>query len=148
MVQSGSRYVIAYLLWAVSVALAIVTLLAWRSSAMIALGVTQWDRYLEHALNQFGFLFLAIFGLVVIVFTEHYYRTGVEQQRLYLRFFWVTFIELVVLTLAHLVRLGGGLILDLPVAATLPFVGGELLLCIIAYLLYRRATQAYVAPSL
>lgn len=148
MVQSGTRYVIAYALWAVSVALAIVTLLAWRSSAMIALGVTQWDRYLEHALNQFGFLFLAIFGLVVIVFTEYYYRTGVEKERLYLRFFWVTFIEFGVLTLAHLVRLGGGLLLDLPVAATLPFVGVELLLCLIAFTLYRRATQAYVAPSL
>ncbi len=148
MVQTGSRYVIAYLLWTVSVALAIVTLLAMRSSAMIALGVTPWDRYVEHALNQFGFLFLAIFGLTVIVFTEHYYRTGVEQGRLYLRFFWITYIELAVLLFAHLVRLFGGMALDLPVMATLPFVAGELLFCIVALVLYRRAVRAYVSPSL
>ena len=146
MVQTGSRYVIAYLLWAVSVALAIITLLALRSSAMIALGVTPWDRYVEHALNQFGFLFLAIFGLTVIVFTEHYYRTGAEQGRLYLRFFWITFIELAVLLFAHLVRLFGGIALALPVMATLPFVAGELVFCIVAFLLYRRAARAYSPP--
>ncbi len=148
MVQTGSRYVIAYLLWAVSVALAIIGLLAWRSSAMIVLGVTQWDRYVEHALNQFGFLFLAIFGLSIIVFTEHYYRTGVENGRLYLRFFWITFIELAVLSIAHLVRLLGGMILDLPLMATLPFVAGEVGFCIISFLLYRWAVRAYVPPSL
>jgi hypothetical protein len=148
MIQNGSRYVIAYLLWFVSVALAITVLLAWRSSAMIVLGVTQWDRYLEHALNQFGFLFLGIFGLTVIVFTEHYYRTGVEKAQLYVRFFWVTFIELAVLTVAHLVRLFGGMLLELPLMATLPFVAGELGFCILAFLLYRRAARAYVPPLL
>lgn len=148
MVQTGSRYVIAYLLWAVSVTLAIVALLTWRSSAMIVLGVTQWDRYVEHALNQFGFLFLAIFGLSIIVFTEHYYRTGVEQSRLYLRFFWVTFVELMVLLFAHLVRLFGGMVLGLPMMATLPLVAGELGVCILAFWFYRRAVRTYVPPSL
>ncbi|MEZ4866201.1 MAG: hypothetical protein R3C14_33095 [Caldilineaceae bacterium] len=139
MVPNTSRYVLAYLLWAVSVALAFVMLLTWRSSAMIALGVTQWDRYLEHAINQFGFLFLAIFGLIVIVFTEYFYRTGVEQRRLFTRFFLITFLELIMVTLAHLVRWVGAILLNLP--ADPLFVVGEVALCGIAFWLYRRARQ-------
>jgi len=115
---------------------------------MILLALTPWDRYIEHALNQFGFLFLAIFGLIVIVFTEHYYRTGVEQRKLYLRFFWISFIMLVTLLFAHLVRLFGGMVLDLPMMATLPFVIGELGVSVLAFVLYRRARLAYVPPSL
>ncbi|MCB0087990.1 MAG: hypothetical protein KDE54_08755, partial [Caldilineaceae bacterium] len=93
--SNTSRYLLAYLLWFVSIVLAFVNLLKWRSSAMIILGITSWDRYLEHALNQFGFLFLAILGLIIIVFTEFYYRTGVEKNLLFRRFFLITLIELI-----------------------------------------------------
>ncbi len=148
MVQTGSRYVIAYLLWAVSVALAIVTLLAWRSSAMIVLGVTPWDRYVEHALNQFGFLFLAIFGLAVIVFIEHFYRRGVEQNRLFLRFFLVSFWEMLWLALVQLTALIGLVELALFTPARLLVVVGELVLCGVLYWCYRRAVNRYMPPLL
>jgi len=148
MVQTGSRYVLAYLLWAVSVVLAIVVLLSWRSSAMIILGITPWDRYLEHALNQFGFLFLAIFGLAVIVFTEHFYRTGVEKGRLFLRFFWISFVELLFLVVAHGARLIGMLLLSIPIGGTWPVVTAEILLCVLTFLLFRRAKANYVEPEI
>lgn len=148
MVQTGSRYVLAYTLWAVSVVLAIMALLSWRSSAMIILGVTPWNRYLEHALNQFGFLFLAILGLCVIVFTEYYYRTGVEKERLFIRFFFVTFVELLFLTGAHLARLVGSIMLEISVTGTWPVVAVELACCVLAYMLFRRATTNYVEPEL
>ncbi len=134
-----SRYILAYLLWAVSVVLAVVDLLVLRSSAMIALGMTPWDRYVEHALNQFGFLFLAILGLGVIVFTEHYYRTGVEANRLLPRFLLITFIELLVLTLAHLVMLIGEVVLDFFTPFTVGIVLAESALCAVIFWLYRRA---------
>lgn len=148
MVQTGTRYVLAYTLWVVSVALAIMVLLSWRSSAMIILGVTPWDRYLEHALNQFGFLFLAIIGLCVIVFAEHYYRTGVEKERLFIRFFFITFIELIFLTGAHLARLIGSVILEISITGTWQVVLVEFILCILAYILFRRAIANYVEPEL
>lgn len=139
MVINTSRYVLAYLLWATSVGIAIAALLASRSSVMIALGVTQWDRYVEHALNQFGFLFLAIFGLAVIVFTEHFYRTGVEKHRLFARFFLVTLLELLFLSIVHLARLAGEVLLGFFAPATLLLVGGEIALCLLLFWLYRRS---------
>lgn len=143
MVINTSRYVLAYLLWAISVVIAIAALLASRSSVMIALGVTPWDRYFEHALNQFGFLFLAIFGLAVIIFTEHFYRTGVEKNRLWARFFLITFLELLFLSLVHLARLTGEILLGFFTQTTLLFVSGEIALCLLLFWLYRRS----VTPS-
>lgn len=148
MVQTGSRYVLAYLLWAISTVLAIAALLAWRSSAMIILGVTPWDRYLEHTLNQFGFLFLAIIGLIVIVFAEHYFRTAVEQGRLAMRFFFIAAIELFVLVAAHLARLVGSIMLDIPLTDIWVVLGVEAILYVAAVLFYRRAKQNYVAPTI
>ena len=154
MVQKTSRYVLAYLLWAISVAVAVTALLSARTSLIIAFGVTQWDRYVEHAINQFGFLFLAIFGLAIIVFTEHFYRTGVEKGRLFMRFFLVSFWELLLLTLVHLAAWIGlaqtatllGEQIDLP--SSIELVVGEAVVCVILYWLYRRARQAYVKPVL
>ena len=138
---SYARYLLAYLLWAISVVLAVVDLLVWRSSAMIVLGMTPWDRYVEHAINQFSFLLLAIVGLGVIVFTEHHYRTGVEENRLLPRFLRVTFIELLVLTLAHLVWLIGEVVLGFYAPLTVGIVLAEAALCATVFWLYRRVTR-------
>lgn len=138
MVQSTSRYALAYLFWAISVAGAVALLLAARSSVMIVLGVTQWDRYVEHALNQFGFLFLAIFGLGVIIFAEHYYRTGVEKNQLFTRFLLITFLQLLLFTGMHLVRIIG---VGLFTSSTFVSVGIELVLCAVIFWLYRWAAQ-------
>lgn len=139
------RYALAYLFWAISVALAFVALLLWRSSAMIALGVTQWDRYLEHALNQFGFLILAIVGLTIIVFAEHFYRTGVERLHLLRRFLLLTGIEVLIIALAHLVQWVGGLMLDIP--GTPIFFVAEALLAAACFYLYRRARAGTLRPA-
>jgi hypothetical protein len=135
------RYVLAYLFWAVTVALAVVDLLLWRTSVMVVLGMTPWDRFVEHALNQFGFLFLAIAGLAVIVFAEHYYRTGVEENRLFPRFFLLTLIGMIVLTLAHLVRLVGEIALGFFTPLTLLVLVVELAICVALFLLYRRTNR-------
>lgn len=147
MVPSASRYALAYLLWAISVTAAVVILLVTRSSVMIALGVTQWDRYLEHALNQFGFLFLAIFGLAVIVFTEHFYRTGVEKNRLFARFLRISLLELIFLMVMHLIRLMGEIILGFFTPATLAVVVGEGILVLGLFWLYRYTVQRATAST-
>jgi len=154
-VQKTSRYVLAYLLWAISVAAAITVLLSARSSLIIGFGVTKWDRYVEHAINQFGFLFLAIFGLAIIVFTEHFYRTGVEKGRLFMRFFLVSFWELLILTLVHVAALIGIVQTAALIGMAQPNLSsyyillvGEVVLCALFFWLYRRTTQAYVAPVL
>lgn len=148
MVQRSLRYTLAYLLWMVSVAAAIAILLLTRTSIIIALGVTPWDRYVEHALNQFGFLFLALFSLAVIVFIEYYYRTGVEQGKLFLRFFLVSFWELCWLAVTQLAALASAVQLGLYTPNMPLLVGSALVACTVLYWAYRRAAQAYVAPEI
>jgi hypothetical protein len=133
------HYVLAYLFWVLTVAGAALDLLVWRSSVMIVLGMTPWNRYVEHALNQFGFLLMAIAILAFIVFAEYYYRTGVEQGRLFPRFFRTAFIVMLVLALAHLVRLVGEAILGISAMTTLIIVLAELAVCALLFWLWRRA---------
>lgn len=144
--QSVFRYVLAYLFWAVTAALAVVDLLLWRTAVMVVLGMTPWDRFVEHALNQFGFLLLAFVGLAVIVFAEHYYRTGVEKNCLFPRFFLLTLIGMIVLALAHLVRLIGEIVLGFFTPVTLVVLVVELLICVVFYLLYRQTRRAGPQP--
>jgi hypothetical protein len=146
MATTVSRYALAYLLWVISVAVAFVALLVSRSSMMMTLGATGWDRYFVHALNQFGFLFLAIFGLAVIIFTEHFYRTGVEKHRLFARFFLITLLELLFLTFMHLAGLISQVILGIFIPTALLIVVGEVILAFVLFWLYRQASRQAVTP--
>lgn len=105
---------------------------------MLTLGATGWDRYFVHALNQFGFLFMAIVGLGIIVFTEHFYRTGVEKRRLFARFLLITTLEVLFLTILHLAGLISEIVLGLFAPASLYIVVGEGLLALVLYWFYRR----------
>lgn len=148
MAPTLARYALAYLFWVVSVALAFVALLVSRSSIMMTLGATGWDRYFVHALNQFGFLFLAIFGLAVIVFTEHFYRTGVEKNRLFARFFLITLLEMIFLAFMHLSGLISQIVLGFFIPTSLYIVIGEVILVLILFWLYRRTARQATAPLL
>jgi hypothetical protein len=141
---SIGRYGLAYLFWAITVALAFVALLVWRSTAFIILGMTPWDRYIEHALNQFGFLLLAIIGLSVIIFAEYYYRTG--KNNVWRRFLLLSSIEVLVIALAHGVQWIGGIVLDIPISPL--FFVIELGLGILLIVLYRRSSKGILLPNL
>lgn len=134
------HYVLAYLCWAITVALAVLDLLVLRNALMITLGMTSWNRYIQRAVSQFGFLFLAIGALGFILFTEHFYRTGAEKQRLLSRFLLGLLIGVGVLTVSHLIWLIGGLVLDFFTFTTLWIFVAELAGCGLLYWLYRRAS--------
>lgn len=108
---------------------------------MLTLGATGWDRYAVHALNQFGFLFVAVAGLAVIVFTEHFYRTGVEKRKLFARFLLITTLELLFLMILHLAGLISEIVLGLFAPASLIIVIGEGLLALALFWFYRRLNR-------
>ena len=146
---SIARYGLAYLFWAISVALAFVALLVWRSTAFIILGMTPWDRYAEHALNQFGFLFLAIVILGVIIFAENYFRTGIERNRLLPRFFLIALIEVAAIWIAHVIQWIGGMVLGFPESLVSPVILIlELAAVILFFVLRRRFTKRTITTSL
>jgi hypothetical protein len=142
MQPSFFHYVLAYLCWAISVALAALDLLVLRSALMIVLGMTPWSRYVQHAINQFGFLFLAIVCMGFILFTEHFYRTGVEKRKLLPRFLLGMLIGVSVLAFAHLLWLIGEFVLGFFTLTTLIIVIAELAGCALLFWLYRRALLA------
>ncbi len=109
-----ARYVLAYVLWAVSIVLgAGVSLLA-RDSLMNALAIASsigrtqqnpsqafYSGLQIRAGDTWSYLLLGLALVLLVVFVEHWYRTGVPLGRLLPRFLLVTAVELGVLSAAH-----------------------------------------------
>lgn len=79
-------YGAAYALWLVTIAGAIVLGMSVRTTYQLALSQIGWDRYSVSAIERFATVFLALALVILFIYTEHFYRTGVAKQRLWLRF--------------------------------------------------------------
>ena len=112
-----SRYILAYSLWLVSIVIAGVVGLIVQdvlsngltlSAASAARNNPRADFYLGLQLRAAEPWLYVLYGLamvVVIAFLEHYYRNGVDMERLLSRFLKVTTIEIGVLAFAHIARI-------------------------------------------
>ncbi|MCS7222814.1 MAG: hypothetical protein RML36_14940 [Anaerolineae bacterium] len=96
-------YGLAYLLWAVTALLGALGVAVIRDTYQRALLLTSWHRYTLNAIDKFATVFLALALVVLLIFWEHHYRTGVQRGQLLQRFCLMTAIELGVLFLAHAV---------------------------------------------
>ena len=113
-IRSYSTYALAYLLWAITTILGGMVLLQARDAYLSVVVMSTYDRFKDNArelfysslqtrtLDQWSYLFLGLLLVVLIVFIEHFYRTGVQPGILRLRFFQVTAIEFAGLFLANL----------------------------------------------
>lgn len=109
-----STYALAYLLWGITILLGGMVLLQARDAYLSALVMSTYDRFKDNATNlfysslqtrsldQWSYLLLGLFLVILIVFIEYFYRTGVQPGSLRLRFFQVTAVEFGVLFLANL----------------------------------------------
>jgi hypothetical protein len=93
------RYVLAYTLWVVSIAMALLTANTIRTSLVRLLDigragvaeVDEWQRLMARdAADRFSIVVLAVLLMVFILVTEHLYRTGVRDGRLWRHFVLVT----------------------------------------------------------
>jgi hypothetical protein len=98
-------YGAAYLLWAVTIALAVVAAALAREAYMLLLGVNEVNRYFIQASHNFLVLLLGLLVLAVVVFAEHHYRTAVPKGWLARRFFRLAAILVGLIALLHTVRL-------------------------------------------
>jgi hypothetical protein len=109
-----SRYTLAYVLWVVTFVLAagigliargtFVQLLAFSAAPVVQNDKTA-DFYIGlqiRAADTWSYVFLGVLIVAVIVFVEHFYRTGAAQGHLLVRFLLLTGIEIGLLSLAHL----------------------------------------------
>jgi hypothetical protein len=109
-----STYALAYLLWGITILLGGMVLLQARDAYLSALVMSTYDRFKDNptnlfysslqtrSLDQWSYLLLGLFLVILIVFIEYFYRTGVQPGSLRLRFFQVTAVEFGVLFLANL----------------------------------------------
>lgn len=106
------RYGIAYLLWLVTIALALLAALVVRDSYAFLIALNPVHRYTAHAFSNFLFLVLGLLVLVVIVFAEHSYRTAVGRGLLAARFGRLTALLIAIIALLHSARAIGEVWID------------------------------------
>lgn len=108
-----ARYVLAYLLWVISIVAGSVSGLLTRDALLNMLSIGSASRMEQNpatafytglqirAGNVWSYALLGVILVLMVVLLEHWYRMGVPIRRLLARFFLVTAIELAVLFVGH-----------------------------------------------
>jgi hypothetical protein len=110
-----TTYALAYLLWAITTLLGGIVLLQVRDASLSVVVISTYDRFKDNAtalfysslqtrtMDQWSYLLLGLLLVILIVFIEYFYRTGVQPGSLWLRFFQVTAVEFGALFVANLI---------------------------------------------
>lgn len=149
-----SRYVLGYVLWAVSIVTAGIIGLIVRDafnnglvlSAASQAGVDKTADFYQglqlRAVEPWTYVIYGIIMIVIVAFVEHYYREGATRHRLLPRFLLVTGIEIGVLALAHASKFVMNLALGGAASWTaLTIVAVELLLTGVLIWFFRRTSN-------
>jgi hypothetical protein len=72
-----------------------------RDTYRFAIVSAQWHRYLIHVTDEFSILALGVLLLALIVISEYVYRTGVQEGALWLRFSFVSALQLSLISVFH-----------------------------------------------
>lgn len=96
-------YFLCYLLWVITGALGFLNLIAARKLYLVILTILSVNPWAVRAADKFIFIFLGIIWLVLVIFSEYYYRDSVPKKRLWESFSLITGIQLLFLFLAHLI---------------------------------------------
>lgn len=142
------HYGLAYLLWLITSAVAVIGATVLRSTYQILLAFDFSQRYTARAVDDFGVLVIGVGLVVLVIFVEHHYRTAVQKGRLWLRFCRLTFVELGLIALFHFVQFGVALRyqkFDMP---TLLIGSSEFVLALIVGWLYRFLQQRQVRTAM
>lgn len=96
-----SPYVLCYLLWGITIALAFLNLIVVRNLYLTIMGVLSVQSWSASAIDKITFLFLGIVWLVLAIFSEDYYRISISKNRLWKSFSLITGIQFLFLFAAH-----------------------------------------------
>ena len=95
-------YLLCYTLWVITAALGFLDLIAARSLCLTLMGVASLSRWVAPAVDKFIFLVFGIVWLILVIFSEYYYRNSIPKKRLWQSFSLIAGIELSFLSLSHL----------------------------------------------
>ena len=96
-------YLLCYLLWVITAALGFLNLIAARRLLLLILAATLVNPWAIRAVEKFSFVILGIIWLVLVIFSEYYYRDSVPKGRLWKSFSLIAGIQLLFLFLTHLI---------------------------------------------
>jgi hypothetical protein len=92
-----TNYVVSFLLWLVALGLTLLDFLYGRLLIMGLFGLTPLNQWMLSFIDRAGVLILGLIGLSMVLFLEHFYRTGVERNRLWSRFFRVSMLQVAII---------------------------------------------------
>lgn len=101
---SIGHYALGYLLWIITIAVSLLVCMVILDTSLFAMVAADWHRYPIHAVRQFLIATLGVVALILLVWNEHYFRTGAEKNRLLERFARMVGYFLVVMGLAHAIQ--------------------------------------------
>ncbi len=87
-------FLLCYLLWVITAALAFLNLLVARRLFLVILSVFSVSSWSATAIDKVSFIFLGVVWLALVVFSEYYYRSGISKNKLWKNFSLVTGIQL------------------------------------------------------
>jgi len=100
-VRKSVSYFLCYLSWIITGAVGFLGLIASRELCPRILAALSFDRWAAGAIDKFSFLIFSIIWLILVMFSEHYYREGILKKKLGKRFSLITSFQLFSLFLVH-----------------------------------------------
>jgi len=91
-----TNYVVSFLLWLIAVGLTVLDFLYGRLLIMGLLGLTDLNHWLLSFIDRALVLILGLIALVLVLYLEHYYRTGVSRKQLWPRFVRVSGVQVAI----------------------------------------------------
>jgi hypothetical protein len=155
-----SEHILAWVLWAITCAIGLFVAYMLHTALVSATGVIVAaaagnDPHLvfqatrtTNAVYQFGLVILAILLIIWLVFTESYYRAGVDEGQLPRRFALLTTIELGILFVALAVQVIVTSILGLFTISGLLITLGVLALTVVGSWAVMRLPKGSASPSM
>lgn len=97
------QWILVYLFWIITAGLGFLCLISARNLSLSILYLFSVSRWSAPAIDKMTFLILAVLWLVLVIFTEYYYRAAVPKNILWKHFSLITSIELFFLSGSHLI---------------------------------------------
>ncbi len=92
-----TNYVVSFLLWLVAVGLTVLDFLYGRLLIVGLVGLTGLNYWRLSFIDRASVLILGLIGLILVLYLEHHYRTGVKRNQLWTRFALVSTIQVVII---------------------------------------------------
>lgn len=99
------HYALAYLFWLITLAISLIVCVVILDTTAFTMTIAEVHRYPTQLVRQFLVIILGLIVLILLIWNEHYYRTGAERHRLLERFARIVGYLFVIMGLAHSIQI-------------------------------------------